>query len=125
MNTAEIGEILRTWAAAKPLVNRVWIFGSRARGEERPDSDLDVAVELDMTAADGVDESGGFATWSFETTEWHAELSALLPFEIDLEQYREPDTPTIHQALARSSKLVYAKAGPNNSSKPTPLRGAA
>ena len=27
---------------------RVWIFGSRARGDERPLSDVDLAVELDV-----------------------------------------------------------------------------
>jgi predicted nucleotidyltransferase len=36
----------RKWAIPKPYILRCWIFGSRARGDHRPDSDLDVAIEI-------------------------------------------------------------------------------
>lgn len=121
MKTTEIGGILRRWAGTKPLVNRVRTFGSRARGRERADSDQDVAVELDMSATVVVDGSGGFATWTFETAGWPDELSVLLPFEVDVEQYREEDTPMIHQGLTRPGELVYTKSRPSSSSMPTPL----
>ena len=90
-------------------MDRLWLFGSRARGDHRDDSDLDIAIQLDLSVAKGMDESGGLATWMFDTEGWEEELAALLPFTIDLEQYRGEATPTIHQALARSSQLVYAK----------------
>ncbi|MCY4659542.1 MAG: nucleotidyltransferase domain-containing protein [Acidobacteria bacterium] len=32
---------------AEPVVRAAWLFGSRARGAERPDSDVDVAVLVD------------------------------------------------------------------------------
>lgn len=66
MQLAEIHALLTAWAAKEPLVGRLWLFGSRAREQHRPDSDVDVAIELDMSAVKGVDESGGMATWAFD-----------------------------------------------------------
>ncbi|MCB2020674.1 MAG: nucleotidyltransferase domain-containing protein [Rhizobacter sp.] len=101
---------LATWCKSKPLVARAWIFGSRARGEARDGSDIDIAIELDLTATAGVDDSGGLATWMFETQTWETELSALLPFEVDLEQYIAGQTPSITAALDESSVLAYQKS---------------
>jgi predicted nucleotidyltransferase len=39
--------ILGRWAFAQPQVLGLYVFGSRAREEARPDSDLDLALELD------------------------------------------------------------------------------
>jgi type III restriction enzyme len=36
---------LRAWLAGLPGVERAWLFGSRARGSERPDSDIDLALD--------------------------------------------------------------------------------
>ena len=35
----------------EPMVHAAWLFGSRARGTERPDSDIDVAVLIDDARA--------------------------------------------------------------------------
>lgn len=110
MGATDIARVLAVWAGGKSLVGRLFIFGSRARGDHRSNSDIDIAIELDMSAARGMDESGGLVTWMFETKGWKEELRALLPLDIDLEQFRGSDTPTIKQALERSSILVYEKA---------------
>jgi|SRR4051812_17243614 len=43
-------DILAAVRAELPEVRRVYLFGSRAAGNERPDSDLDIAVVLDGPA---------------------------------------------------------------------------
>lgn len=40
-------ETLRHWASVQPEILGLYVFGSRARGEAKPSSDLDLAVELD------------------------------------------------------------------------------
>lgn len=105
----QIQQSIAVWASQYPLIKRVSIFGSRVRGDHRHDSDLDVAIELDPAEYESSDESGGWATWMFETSEWKNELQALIPYEIHLEQYCGDQTPTIRDGLKRSSKLVYEK----------------
>ena len=60
MELTQIAEILAVWAVQKPLIKRVFVFGSRVRGDHDEQSDLDVAVELDQT--EYRDESQGLAT---------------------------------------------------------------
>jgi hypothetical protein len=38
---------LATWAKSKPEVIALYVFGSRAKGTAGPDSDLDLAFEID------------------------------------------------------------------------------
>jgi predicted nucleotidyltransferase len=107
---AQIQALLSTWAAKTPLVKRLWLFGSRVRGEQREDSDVDVAIELDMTAVKGIDESAGMATWAFDTMTWKPELELLLSMVVDLQHYKSGETNIIQAGLDRSSVLVYEKS---------------
>lgn len=97
------------WARGKPLINRVWFFGSRVRGDHFPNSDLDIAVEIDSSSIQGSDASGGYATWCFESKAWQCELGLILSLKLDLQYYREGETPTIQAGLDQSSVLVYEK----------------
>lgn len=38
-----------------PAVRRVWLFGSRARGDHQPRADIDLAVEGDMGISEWLD----------------------------------------------------------------------
>jgi predicted nucleotidyltransferase len=41
--------VLRAWGRANPGVVAINVFGSRARGKARADSDLDLAFELEAS----------------------------------------------------------------------------
>lgn len=104
MDINEIRTIVTAWAETQPLVLKVWLFGSRVRRTERPDSDIDIAVEIKPMPGD----SSACATFSFEGEDLKASIQALLPMAVQLEWYGGPsETPTIHAGLQESSMLVY------------------
>ena len=62
-------EALRTWAASKPTIKALYVFGSYARGEAQTDSDLDLAFEFtDVDEAD-VELICNATAWKSELTQ--------------------------------------------------------
>lgn len=49
MSTKMITKVIADYFKTQP-VNKAWLFGSYARGEETPDSDIDLLVEYDKNA---------------------------------------------------------------------------
>lgn len=49
MSTQQVTQKIADYFKTQP-VNRAWLFGSFARGEETPDSDIDILVEYDKNA---------------------------------------------------------------------------
>ena len=56
-------DTIAKWAKANPEILRVWLFGSRARGDNDPGSDIDIAVET-------VGDTPGERLASFMFAEW-------------------------------------------------------
>lgn len=99
-------DVLKVWARANSCVRRVWIFGSRARGEASMGSDLDVAVEIDAV---GRDESAQLS-WMDRSPGWRSELGKKLSVPIQLEWVGDTTPmPTVARGLARSSVLIYQR----------------
>jgi predicted nucleotidyltransferase len=61
---------LQSWAATKPTIKTLYVFGSYARGAAQPDSDLDLAFEFT-----GVDEPD--AELICNAKAWKTELTRL------------------------------------------------
>jgi predicted nucleotidyltransferase len=99
-------EVIRRWAAANPIVERVHIFGSRVRGTHRPDSDLDVAIEHGVMPGD----ADHFTTAIGERSTWADELQALAKCKLDVWSYRPGDTPKVEAGIRESSVVVYERA---------------
>lgn len=49
MNTQAMTQTIAEYFKTQP-VSRAWLFGSYARGEETPESDVDILVEYDKNA---------------------------------------------------------------------------
>lgn len=95
--------ILREWAAKKPLINKIFLYGSRIAGNNKPDSDLDIAIELDPKEFQDEDKSDGTATWIEVADGWKEELEGILDYAIHLEKL-DTNSPTVQAGI-----LVFVK----------------
>jgi predicted nucleotidyltransferase len=73
---------LRSWASKNESVREVWLFGSRAKGCSRPESDVDIALSL-MPAIGKHDWAAGnyFAFHS----DWKRELEVIVGRHVSVE----------------------------------------
>lgn len=62
--------ILVQWASAKPTISALYVFGSYARGEAHPGSDLDLAFEF-------VNAEESLSELITKAARWKQELSSL------------------------------------------------
>lgn len=51
---SEMIDMIREYFRTQPVL-RAWLFGSFARGEETPDSDIDILVDLDYSKSIGLE----------------------------------------------------------------------
>jgi predicted nucleotidyltransferase len=95
--------VVADWARAEPMVRKAYLFGSRVRGNARPDSDLDVAVELEIP------ESDDYALMRAKR-ELTSRLQNKIPVRLHLEIYEGARrSPVVHAGLSDCSVVVYAK----------------
>ncbi len=92
--TQQIAEYFKT----QP-VRRAWLFGSFARGEETPESDVDILVVFDRSTPIGL----------LRYTRMHREMEELLGRKVDLV---EDGTlrPAASQTAEREKKIIYERA---------------
>jgi predicted nucleotidyltransferase len=102
-----IDSIVR-WAAEIPEVRRVWVSQSRATGDHRPNSDIDIAIELEPVG----DSEETLTRWVFHAHLWESQLQGRVAAKIDLEWF-DPDgsTRTIEAGLNEATALMYERAG--------------
>jgi predicted nucleotidyltransferase len=63
-------QVLAKWAAGKPTIKALYAFGSYARGEAGPDSDLDLAFDF-------IDVDDPLSELIEKAAAWKAELNRL------------------------------------------------
>lgn len=89
---------LSAWASANANIRELWLFGSRADGSARPNSDVDIGI--------GLMPPNGKHDWALGTffalhNEWQRQLEPIVGHHVSL----EPITPG-KQGTARVRKWV-------------------
>ena len=98
MNTQIMTQIIADYFKTQPVL-KAWLFGSYARGEETPESDVDLLVEFDHSSPIGL----------LAYAQMWRELKGRLGCEVDLV---EDGTllPFAVESANRDKKLVYERA---------------
>ena len=98
MSTQTMTQIIADYFKTQPVL-KAWLFGSYARGEETPESDVDLLVEFDHSSPIGL----------FAYAQMWRELKERLGREVDLV---EDGTllPFAVDSANRDKKLVYERA---------------
>ena len=98
MNTAAIETRVReTLLAASPPPRCAWLFGSRARDEARPTSDVDVAVLLGFRPEPSLSGPAQDLCWALE---------GALGLPVDVVVLDGADTDLVHRVM-RDGRLLY------------------
>ena len=89
-----------------PEISRVWLFGSRAKGEARDDSDVDLAVELDPSEIDG-DEP--LIYWAIRGEALTELLQVGVPCRVDC-YLLHPDNPIVWRCIEGHGVVLFEKS---------------
>ena len=91
---AEMIKTIQDYFKTQPVL-KAWLFGSYARGEETPDSDIDILVDLDYSKPVGL-----------EFVQMQLDLQSLLQKSIDLVSSRGV-SKYIKPFIDADKKLLY------------------
>ena len=94
MSTQAMNNAIADYFKTQPVV-KAWLFGSFARGEETPLSDVDLLVQLDYSKLDGF---GFFGMWG--------DLERLLNRSVDLVTVNSLED-FARESVERDKQLIY------------------
>jgi len=91
------------WARVTPAVSELWLFGSRAKGTARPESDVDIAIALMPPK-----QSHDFALRDYlaHANEWRLKLEQIVQRHVSFTAI-VPDTPADEEV--RSTGILLWK----------------
>ncbi len=98
-------EAIRAWAERNENILQVYLFGSRVRGDNRNDSDLDIAVLIASSRS-----NTALGRWVALADSWAAELQEKLPIQIDLQLGNtELSTSVVAPAVSDHGLLIFER----------------
>lgn len=97
MSTPAISQKVHDYFKTQPVL-KTWIFGSYARGEQTPESDIDILVKYDDKANVSLFTIGGM----------YMDLKRLLGREVDLVE-EGTLLPFAAEGANRDKKLIYER----------------
>jgi predicted nucleotidyltransferase len=110
--------IIITWAKKTPEVQAVFLYGSRAKGTAKPDSDMVLALSIK-----GVEATCRLAKFISHRRAWRAELEAALGLPVQLSRARRAHPRGgLCRAVAAGGalRIIYVVVGQSLAYEPRP-----
>ena len=98
MNQQTMTQVIADYFKTQPVL-KAWLFGSFARGEETPESDIDILVKFDRTSPIGL----------FAYLRMHRELEEKLGRKVDLVE-EGTLRPAAQITANRDLKVIYERS---------------
>jgi predicted nucleotidyltransferase len=102
-----IRDVVTNWADSYHEITRVFLFGSRARGDSTPDSDIDLAIVVV-----GNSDETAFTRYFFNQNDWKRELGSALGRSISMVRVIDHGKPEVQESIAREGVLLYERPYP-------------
>lgn len=100
LDSDRVRDAVSTVAAEFPAIERAYLFGSFARGTQRPESDVDVRIELDRTRPFNLHDLSHFMK----------RIEQLTGREVDVVSATHIKNAALADAIEREKVLVYERA---------------
>jgi predicted nucleotidyltransferase len=94
------------WAASIEWVKEVRLFGSRAKGQSRPDSNVDLALTV---VKEGIEDDDPAGFYYYKWAEWGRQLTRLLRLGAHVFWHDEEEEPAIYRYCQEASVLLYSR----------------
>ncbi len=92
------------WGENHPEIRQIFLYGSRARGDNRDDSDIDLAIVLNRNSGD----SDTFTTWIFWHADWIKNRDLSLSRQVDIQWYEKgAGLERVGPGVERDGVLLY------------------
>jgi Nucleotidyltransferase domain len=92
----KLAQVLADWVAEAPGVPRIYLFGSRVRGDHRPDSDVDVRICHSEWAGDELTSQW----WDAQNAEEFRTINGRLPGKLHIQASENVADPAIRRGAA-------------------------
>lgn len=102
--TSELTYATRNWAEGVSEVRAVILFGSRAKGTSRTDSDWDVCIVVD-----GDPRNTWYGTWGAKKKQWKKQFCKAVGLPASQVQFCSPTSEYVKAGLEECSRILFLR----------------
>ena len=98
----KIRDVVTDWADSHREIKRIFLFGSRARNDYTPDSDVDLALVVL-----GIEGENSYTLYHFNKNVWKNELESALERSISMVYLSDNGKAEIKASIEHDCVLIY------------------